>query len=243
MASHTSSAFSGVELLLLNARPSISADGTPWVSGHTSPSLTVYHCSVPGSSRLRFKAVGVVPRAPSAVCRFVGDTAKRLTWDSNIAALEVHPLPASETSAGQAFLLHSSTRAVGPISARDFVDAVAVVGPLAPDGRYANGGVSVEDDAHFPQRAGFVRGWNSAGGGWLFEPLRAADGRSVHTRIHYVIQTDLRGWLPTLIVNNALTGSYITFFKDLTEALTAGVPEGEGQEEAQKALGDGSDAS
>ena len=38
-------------------------------------------------------------------------------------------------------------------------------------------------------------------------------------RCHYVIHTHLRGWLPDIVVNGSIAGSYKSFFGDLTKRL------------------------
>ena len=224
-AAHVAAATSGIELLLRNADPgaATSAEGSPWVlsTRRADIQLEVYHAVVPGSSFLRFKAVCVVPFAPAVVAAFMGDGARRLQWDPNVARLDSlpveHPPPR-----GRVYLLHSQTKAVGPISSRDFVDVVAVV--ELPGGAHANGGGSVVD-ARLPEQRGIVRGWNSAGGGWTFVPIAPAAGaaapRRVETRVTYVIHSDLKGWLPALVVNSAITSNYVTFFEGALKAMAA----------------------
>lgn len=244
-AAHTDAALAGVQLLLTNAAldGSPSADGAPWSEASRKPDLhlTIFRSDAKGSSYARFKAVCVLPHAPAVLARFVADNETRMKWDSNIARLETHALDpagaASPLPAGAKFyLLRCQTHAVGPISARDFVDAVATY--ALPDGRIVNGGASVVDAARCPERKGTVRGWNTPGGGWVFEPVRvpaAADGiggERVHTRVIYVIHSDLRGWMPSGVVNSALTSTYVAFFTDLRKAMAAAVAPDEGQAEA-----------
>ena len=48
----------------------------------------------------------------------------------------------------------------------------------------------------------------------------------------YVIHSDLRGWMPSGVVNAALTSTYVAFFTDLRKAMAAAVAPDEGQAEA-----------
>lgn len=179
--------------------------------------LTVFDSEFPGSSLRRFKAVIVLPYTPSFVSATIADSATRLTWDSNIADLEVRVL---RESGPRVALLRSSTKAVGPISGRDFLDVTGIAD--LGNGCWVNAGsgidVAAATELGYPVRPSFVRGFNSPGCGWYFEavPATGADGSSTtHCRVHYVIHCDLKGWLPHAVVNNALTGSFVSFFTDL----------------------------
>lgn len=247
------SAEAGVAVLLRNASPApLTSDGTPWAPASTHAAtphhgaLTIHKAAVPGSSLARFRAVCTLPHAPAAVARFVGACGPRLAWDRNVAGLDTVVLAAEGGPPQRAavVLLRSSTKPVGPVSAREFVDVVrtAAVGR----GVYVNGGAGVADvdDPRFPPRPGFLRGYNSPGSGWVFEPAAGAGGRAA-TRVSYLIHSDLRGWLPSLVVNAALTGAFEAFFADLGAAMAApgsGVGQDEGQAEALAALAEGAGA-
>jgi hypothetical protein len=224
--------------LLGNCGASLSFEGAPWrrVLAEAALALEVFDVEVPGDTMRRFKGVCELPFTPAACYGALDDHPARSRWDSNLRALEATPLQAAPFRAA---LLHSVTNAVGPISARDFIDccvllemtgAEAPAGPegfRAPRGTVVSGGVGVEADARFPEGAGgAVRGLNGSSG-WVFEPLLGADGTTVRgTRCHYVIHTHLRGWLPDFVVNSSIAGSYKTFFTDLRkrlEALAGGV--------------------
>lgn len=216
--SHVAAADAGIGLLIKSATdPRKSADGTEWaaVTKKDDQHLEIYNCSVPGSSFLRFKATCVLPHTPKAVSEFLQDTQNRLTWDANVSRLDTTLI--EEGPKGKVLILHSQTKAVGPISARDFVDVVAIR-ELA-DGCFVNGGASVLD-GRFPEQKGVVRGWNSAGGGWHFAPTPGQDG-SVHCTVTYVIHSDLKGYLPAFVINSALTGNFVTFFTGLRKAMAA----------------------
>ena len=227
-------ALKGIEVLQVNARhEGPSADGSEWKEHSKRPDcggMVVYQSSVPGSSYARFKAVFTLPYAPSVVSSFVRDPISRISWDASLNKIE--PTKLAEDERGFFAISHSETKAVGPISSRDFVDAVAIVN--LPGGGIANGGSGIDDTASFPERKGIVRGYNSPGGGWLFEPVLLDE--KVHTRMIYIIHCNLKGWLPSAVVNGALTGNYVTFYKDLTKAMAAKCDPEEGQEAARAAM-------
>jgi len=218
--------------LLGNCGSARSFAGTPWrrVLSDAGLALQVFDAEVPGDSMRRFKGVCELPFPPAVCYSALDDHPARSRWDSNLHALEAAPL---QEAPFRAALLHSVTRAVGPIAARDFIDCCVLLeitgegapaGPeafRAPAGTVVSGGVGVEADARFPEGAGVgaVRGFNGSSG-WVFEPLFEADGVTVRgCRCHYVIHTHLRGWLPDMVVNGSIAGSYKSFFSDLKKRL------------------------
>lgn len=219
-AAHVAAAHAGIDRLIVNAAldAATTAEGAPWVlsTRREDLHLTVYHAAVPGSPTYRFKAVCLMPFHPAVTAQFLSDGVGRLRWDPAVSRLDC--IPVADTPRGRVHLLHSQTKAVGPISSRDFVDVVAVV--RTPSGGYANGGGSVTDP-RLPEQRGVVRGWNSGGGGWTFEPVEEAGGADAgpRCRVTYVIHSDLKGWLPALIINSAITGNYVTFFSGALAAM------------------------
>ena len=227
--------------LLGSCGATTSFSNTPWrrVLSDAALGLTVFDAEVPGDPMRSFKGVCELPFPPRECYGVLDDHAARVQWDTNLAALEAVALCEAPVRAS---LLHSVTKAVGPIAARDFIDVCVLLeltgeeapaGPegfRAPKGTVVSGGVGVESDARFPEGAGSgsgaVRGVNGSSG-WVFEPLLGEDGVTVRgTRIHYVILTHLRGWLPALVVNSGVAGSYKTFFRDLGKRLEQMAKEG-----------------
>ena len=209
-------------LLVGNCGAARSMDGQPWTATLTSaaPQLTVFWAPVPGSSNNRFKGVCELPYAPALVWDCLHDNPRRHHWDRNISRVASLPLAAGPritpaSAPVRACIVHSQTRNVGIISGRDFVDlpvflaleaAGAPAGPdawVAPPGTLVSGGAGVED-ARFPEQKGFVRGWNSPGSGWVLEPLPQGGSGALHTRVHYLIHTDLKGWIPCALINASL---------------------------------------
>jgi hypothetical protein len=203
----------GVKVMLRNARADLNSDDKPWRKRVEKDmgeglTLTVYDSDVPGSPLLRFKGVLEAPFPPDVVVQLVNDHKARLAWDGNIAQLDTVVLRQHDPFC---FVLHSATKSVGPVSARDFVDITAIV--ALEGGSYASGGCGYVDEKRYPARSGFVRGSNSPGGGWYFESV--GEGSGTRCRISYVIHSDLKGWMPSVIINNAITGSYVSFYGDM----------------------------
>lgn len=87
-----------------------------------------------------------------------------------------------------------------------------------------NGGAGLaQGHAAFPETSAFVRGFNFSGSGWVLEPIAGPTDTSSSapavptnangwTRIYYVVQSDLKGWLPTAVVNSSMVNMFQTFF-------------------------------
>jgi hypothetical protein len=70
----------------------------------------------------------------------------------------------------------------------------------------------------YPEPSGYVRGANFPGCGWHVTASKNGEGKVV-TLVTYIIHTDLKGWFPKIVVNNAIAGSYVDFFKNSSEAM------------------------
>jgi hypothetical protein len=78
------------------------------------------------------------------------------------------------------------------------------------------------DDALVPAEKGFVRGYNTPGlTGWVLEPLGAtgdagdATAKAIGCRMHYIVHSDIRGWIPKAVVNAAMSSNFVTFYETL----------------------------
>lgn len=212
-------ALAGVEMLQKQLGD-VNSDGKPFkAKSHDKVlRLTVYESEVPGAPMKRWKGVIELPLPLEVVLKCIKDNSLRAVWDSSIHEMASTPL------GDNVEILHTVTKAVFAVSSREFLDASATV--RLPNGCVAHGGEGVSSDARYPDTPGAVRGHNGPGGGWYLEPIaRPADAAgdaaaaTEWCRVHYVIFSDLRGWLPTAIVNSAMVGAYGKFFGDMSEYL------------------------
>lgn len=208
------------------------ASGAPWAAHSSVPRLrlTVHSALVPGVAARAFRGTCLLPYPVAVVYALLGDLRARERWDRNIVRLDTRAV------AGGATVFYSVTKPVGPISGRDFVDATwrgelsalpaevrtgAGAAALAA-GALVNGGAGMEaGHADFPASAAMVRGLNHASG-WVLEPCAPDAGTSgqagsAWTRISYLVQPELKGWMPTSLVNATLAGMFTAFFGDLIE--------------------------
>lgn len=99
---------------------------------------------------------------------------------------------------------------------------------LSLPGLVMSTGGSLPDDAAeaaFPGKSsGSVRGKNSPGCGWLLEPIFEGEGEArkvVGTVLHYIIHSDIKGWVPAMVINRALSSNYESFFGALEKHMQA----------------------
>lgn len=57
--------------------------------------------------------------------------------------------------------------------------------------------------------------------GWFLEAVQRADGVTF-TRMHYIIHSDIKGWVPHAVVNAAMVKNFETFFTALAVQLAHG---------------------
>ena len=212
--------------------------------------LSVCTAPAPGSggaSSRAFRGVATLPYSVETLRARTLNLAERLTWDKAVAHLGVVRAAARDAaSAGGAgyAIFHSVTKpaAAGVISGRDFCDAVFIgdAAALPPDvaaaaarplaaGAWVNAGAGLREHAAFPATKALVRGFNNPSG-WLVEPAdpppdgdggaRPANSNGF-CRVTYLVQPELGGWLPSVVVNAALTGMFAAFFGDLLAFLAA----------------------
>jgi len=183
--------------------------------------------------------------------QFLYDLEQRLTWDSNCTNLEAHSLyewevpdPSAEPGAAKKTVdnlrnalkfLRCTTAAVGPISARDFVDINYLRHDVDLQGKvYAVvscGGVTPELEViHqtkypqvFPVASGVVRGRTSGACGWYIEQDRdpATGECNDSCTVSYVVHSDIKGWLPSMLINSTIGGTFAAFFEGLKKARAA----------------------
>ena len=227
----------------------LNGDGKPWVfcQERADLALRIYQSEAAeggeGSNLLRHLGVCTVSNiSPSVLLEFMMNIPHRLTWDRNLAGMEVVPvldetisLPSSPSSVvvrhRRCYISRSLTKRIGPISARDFVDSSMVLSLDGWDGEL-DGGAKSESSSILACGAGLspsetfglfpvtdvaVRG-NNQPSGWHLHRC-GTDGRDC--KVYFVIHTDLKGWFAPMIINKVIGGSFVTFFQDLKTALAA----------------------
>lgn len=209
--------------LKANTNSELNAEGIPWSLDFTNKelNLSVYSSEVPNSNLKRFKAECIIENIqPVDLLDVITNVEERIKWDRNMTKVEEYVI-SNDPDAHEnekIIVLHCETKAVGPISGRDFVDLIVL--KKCSDGSTFSTGISfdIADPLAtylYPIQQNIVRGYNHYGSGSYIQPLPEGNG----SKISYVIQTDLKGWFLSYIVNSAIGGSFNTYFADLKEEL------------------------
>lgn len=192
-------------------------DGNPWILDFERKDLNmkVYYSQPKNSSIRRFKAVCIIPDiTPQACMDFIVDTKHRLTWDRSLQVLTV--LDICNDERGRVVVLRSGTKTLGPITGRDFIDAVVI--RTLPNGMIIQCGTGVDESelrGLYPVTKSLVRGINQTSGSCV-EAEPSVNG----VRVSYIVETDLKGWFPAFVINNAIGSTmYVGYFEDLQRAL------------------------
>ncbi len=99
----------------------------------------------------------------------------------------------------------------GVVSTRDFVN-LRHWKLMEEDGTFFAAGVSVKHPAMPPNQPKKVRGENGPGG-WAMRPSPNGDARQC--LFQWLLDTDLKGWIPQRVIDSALTGACFDYLKYL----------------------------
>jgi hypothetical protein len=158
-----------------------------WVSVVEKNGVTICKKSVPGNPLNMMRGACVIRRSPDSVLAMVTNKERKAEWDSlfRSARLVEELCPEYEIACDE-------YKAVWPTSPRDFC-TVRGVARLA-DGTIIAAGKSVTHP-RCPEGNGFVRG-NVHMAGFVLQPLSPSS-----TQVIYLSNADVKGSLPTAIVN------------------------------------------
>lgn len=176
--------------------------------------------AVPGQSLRKFKASGVIEgMKPEELAHLLWDRDQRLTWDTSYAGIDlIERFSVADAETAEAGLYRLAIHRVLTVSARDFVSLQ--LKKTMEDGSVVSVAFSVKDE-RVPEVSGFVRGEVLPGSAWRCVPVKDAEGKVTGTELFYVILTDIKGWVPTAMVNASITATFSTYYS-LLRGLAAG---------------------
>ena len=219
----------GCETCLANGRSGEekNADGKAWKLGfeNSSLQLRVFSSESKNSKLHLHKAICIFPDiSPDDLCDFIHNIKHRLTWDRNVVGLTAITVDDQSYTKGDGkrqhkwfHMLRSTTKNVGPISGREFIDACLLMHLDNGSIVCASTGLTPEQIFDkFPISKDRIRGINERGSGWLFEKCGVSGN---DCKLTYTIQCDLKGWFTPMLINAAIGGSFTAFFEDLRAAL------------------------
>ena len=219
----------GCETCLANGRSGEekNADGKTWKLAFENPSLQlrVFSSESRGSKLHLHKAICIFPgMSPDDLCDFIHNIKHRLAWDRNVVgltAITIHDQSFTSKDGRRQHkwfhMLRSTTKNVGPISGREFIDSCLLM--HLDDGSIVSASTGLTPEQtfdKFPISKDRVRGINERGSGWLFEKCGVSGN---DCKLTYTIQCDLKGWFTPMVINAAIGGSFTAFFEDLRAAL------------------------
>ncbi|XP_065912649.1 stAR-related lipid transfer protein 5-like isoform X2 [Dysidea avara] len=159
-----------------------------------------------------YKAVGEITTTPQMTLEYLipGPGRVRRKWDHSVKDWNL-----VETVNESSIVLQSITKsyAWGLISSRDFVDLIKW-GCVEDSGLYYTCAHGI-DHPSCPESSSYVRGWNYPCG-MLCYPTD--NGK---TKMYYMLQCDIRGYLPTSLVESSIPSSMVDVYSGLQGAVDA----------------------
>ena len=203
----------------------INREGLPWrkVKERADLQLKVYTSPASDSPLIIHRAICLFENIePEHLLSFTQHIDYRLTWDRNTKSLKEIPisdepvLKNGQTYQRRCLMLRVSSKQVGPISSRDFVDVNMMM--TQEDGSIVSAGAGLQPDqtgGHFPVQSDAVRGLNHFWG--LHLEKCGVDGKDC--KLTYLLHCDLKGWFRPMVINHVAGGFYVSFFQDLKAAM------------------------
>ena len=135
-----------------------------WTIEFTKPemNLTVYSTATKDTSYRCFKGVCEMPYDSVEVLKFATDCAMRPIFDPAVESMSPYYLQPFVAGEDEVMIIRSTTNRVGPVSSREFFDAVHR-STSDPDGTAFCVGVGIDDVKDFPENKNYVRGVTFAG--------------------------------------------------------------------------------
>lgn len=184
-----------------------SSEGAEWKLEKEADGITIHSADAIGTGLRRFRAVTRLACSPKFFCDSCIDPTERKKWDTAVGG---HTIVKSHAECdGVTTIWRLVVNGAFGVSPRDFVD----IGTVEVDdmGHVWSYGRSLQADDI--DTASCVRGANLPGSGWHVRPVKDELTGATHCDCTYVVLTDLKGWLPSSIVNMAMTGQFLDFFR------------------------------
>jgi hypothetical protein len=178
-----------------------------WVLEFKKPELNLLVYSFKNYNKpiKKFKATTFVKNAsPKQFIEYIENFNKRVVYDNNFKSLKKIPLKKSNDD--EIFILQTETNQIGVVSSREFID-LSLIKNL-DNGNIIFCGSSIELNDIFPYKQNSVRGVNYEGSGWFIQKDNLING----FRLTLIVETDLKGWFPSVVTNNSICYGLIGIF-------------------------------
>lgn len=173
-----------------------------------------------GTSLRKFLASGIVPIEPQQLAKLLWNTKDRLSWDISYDGIdEIVTNYSNQLTNDHAMLVRLKIKSVLIVSARDFCN-VQLKRQLDSTGTTMCSVSFSITDTRCPVHNDYVRGEVLPGSAWYIEPVPVASSSSsslslIHSRLTYVIFTDIKGWVPVFAINNAVAQTFTNYYTEL----------------------------
>ncbi|KAH3758017.1 START domain [Pelomyxa schiedti] len=181
-----------------------------WSDVSSTDAAKVKRTYVKGHSAPCFKAVGVLPACPHDILnKILLDNARRTEWNPSYGGTTV----VLHTGTFKLYVERQNGALGGRISARDFAEVQTWVEEEGVGIWFCY--ISVEDP-RCPPCPSFTRG-TIYPSGFLLETIPDKPG---HTRVHYVVHSELAGSIPYFVVSMAIPPEMQRFYTKVPELLS-----------------------
>ena len=178
--------------------------------------VTMQSIAVEGMSLRKFKAVGIIPASPSEVSRLLWEPEDRMTWDKSYLGITNLNRVIGGEATDDIVLQRLLIKGILVISQRDFI--CCHMRRTLSNGEAITVSYAVSEKENvFPIDSNFTRGEVCEGTGWRVRPIKI--GEKEHTELTYVIMTDLKGWVPSFVINGAMGQTFQAYYQGLKNKL------------------------
>ncbi|XP_053408877.1 steroidogenic acute regulatory protein-like isoform X1 [Mercenaria mercenaria] len=186
----------------------ISMDGWKLETGKNLQEGIIYSQNIKKFGRKIFKLQGVIDMAPHDLWQDMVNTLNDSPkWNPTI--LESRPLQVVDDCTEITYNI-AAEGAGGLVSARDFVSLRQWM--CYNNSMYLSVSISTTH-SDMPPTKKYVRGDNGPGG-WVFESVENEPDRCLFT---WIVNTNLKGWLPQAAIDQAMSGVLVSYFKLLVD--------------------------
>ncbi|XP_008833904.1 stAR-related lipid transfer protein 6 [Nannospalax galili] len=158
-----------------------------------------------------YRIEGIIPESTAKLSDFLYQPENRVTWDKSLKGYNVLHKIDSDT-----FICRIITQsfAMGSISSRDFIDLVYM--------KHYEGNVDIisSNSVDFPgysPTSNYIRGYNHSCG-YVCTPLKE---NPAHSKLVMFVQTEMKGKLPSSIVEKSMPSNLVSFFLNAKDGVMA----------------------
>jgi len=189
-----------------------------WKSYGKNKDVTVQRKSTWGTSCLLIRGQGAIHAPLPCVIRCLMDFSVRLKWDPNMIEAEIK----EHLGPGPSDIVMYSRFVTGVpgIADRDFIQLRTVQRLEDDQGPLIFVGFKSFESPDFPSRKGVVRA-HTFKTGWVCRPTVNPETGAAETVVCMFGQSDMKGWIPSSVINSGLGAAVTKWFKSVNKVCSA----------------------